>query len=57
MSNFEGTITITLNPVREAISEEEFIQNLLSEYNDKCGELFRIARSDITNIEVANAES
>jgi len=50
MSNFEGTITITLNPVREAISEEEFIQNLLSEYNDKCGELFRISRSDINNI-------
>ena len=50
MSNFEGTITITLNPVREAISEEDFIEKLLSEYNDKCGDLFRISRSDITNI-------
>ena len=55
MSNFEGTITITLNPVREAISEEEFIQNLLSEYNDKCGELFRISRSDINNIRGGSA--
>tara|TARA_R110000772_G_scaffold50059_2_gene115220 strand:- start:1290 stop:1496 length:207 start_codon:yes stop_codon:yes gene_type:complete len=44
---FEATINIKCSPVREANSKEEFIINLINEYNNTCGELFEIDRSDI----------
>tara|TARA_R100000008_G_scaffold86417_1_gene79447 strand:+ start:160 stop:342 length:183 start_codon:yes stop_codon:yes gene_type:complete len=50
MKSYECKITITVNPVREANSKEEFIENLLEEYNDTCWELFTINREDITEI-------
>ena len=37
-------------PVREANSEEEFIANLLEEYNYKCDGLFDVRREDISKI-------
>ena len=47
---YECVINIKLNPVREAESEEEFIENLIEEYNDQCFGLFHIDRSMITEI-------
>ena len=47
MLTYEAIITIKTNPVREANSEQEFIQNLLEEYNGKCSELFEINKEDI----------
>tara|TARA_X000000368_G_scaffold7475_1_gene5747 strand:- start:1016 stop:1192 length:177 start_codon:yes stop_codon:yes gene_type:complete len=37
-------------PVRKANSKEEFIRNLIEEYNNTCGHLFEISRSDISEI-------
>jgi hypothetical protein len=45
-----------LNPVRYANSKEEFIENLLQEYNYTYGDLFYITRSDITDISTENWE-
>ena len=39
-----------VNPVREANSKEEFIENLLEEYNHKCDGLFDVQRQDISEI-------
>ena len=39
-----------VNPVREANSREEFIDNLLEEYNNKCDGLFDVQREDISKI-------
>ena len=39
-----------VNPVREANSREEFIDNLLEEYNNKCDGLFDVQRQDISEI-------
>ena len=50
MKRYECKITITLNPVREANSKKEFIENLLEEYNETCWELFTINKEDITGI-------
>ena len=50
MNKYECTISIELNPVRYANSEEEFIKNLIKEYNNKCHKLFEIDRNDITQI-------
>lgn len=47
MKHYEATITIKTNPVRKANSEEEFIENLIEEYNEKCWELFEITKEDI----------
>ncbi len=47
MPYFEALITINTNPVRKANSEDEFIKNLIIEYNEKCGELFEITKKDI----------
>ena len=38
------------NPVREAETVEEFVDNLVDEYNGICGELFTITSSMITDI-------
>tara|TARA_R100001460_G_scaffold29424_1_gene58585 strand:- start:2687 stop:2872 length:186 start_codon:yes stop_codon:yes gene_type:complete len=50
MKSYECKITITVNPVREANSKEEFIENLLEEYNNTCWELFTICREDIKGL-------
>jgi len=50
LNTYACVIKLTLNPVRQASSEEEFISNLLSEYNGKCGDLFDINEADVTEI-------
>ena len=50
MATFECTINIQLNPVREADNVDEFIENLINEYNTQCEGLFEIDRDDITEI-------
>ena len=48
---FECTLDLgTTHPVREARNEEEFIENLIAEYNSQCDGLFDIRREDISNI-------
>lgn len=52
MRTFECTIELgCTNPVREAETVEEFVDNLVDEYNGICGELFTITSSMIQNIE------
>lgn len=53
---YEGVIKLELNPVRYASSKEEFIENLIDEYNSVYGEMFLISRSDISNINSDNPE-
>jgi len=50
MHRYECVLKIEVNPVREAASREEFISNLIDEYNERCRDLFFICRSDITDI-------
>ena len=57
MATFECTINIQLNPVREADNVDEFIENLINEYNTQYSRnllfregLFKIDRDDITKI-------
>jgi len=51
MNTFECTIELgCINPVREAETVEEFVDNLVDEYNGICGELFTITSSMITDI-------
>ena len=47
---YECVINIKLNPVREASSKQEFIDNLIEEYNDQCFGLFDIDESMITEV-------
>lgn len=48
MRTFECTIELgCTNPVREAETVEEFVDNLVDEYNGICGELFKITSSMI----------
>ena len=41
-----------LYPVRDADSEEEFIEELINEYNGQCEGLLDIRRSDISKIQI-----
>jgi hypothetical protein len=50
MATFECIINIQCNPVREADNAEEFIEDLIYEYNTQCEGLFEIDRGDITEI-------
>ena len=51
MKTYECLINLPqVNPSRQAYSEEKFIENLISEYNNTCRELFEINRSDISKI-------
>jgi hypothetical protein len=51
MKTFECTIELgCTNPVREAETIEEFVDNLVDEYNGICGELFKVTSSMITDI-------
>ena len=47
---YECVINIELNPVRTAYSKQEFIDNLLDEYNEQCDGLFKIHESDLKDI-------
>ena len=53
---YEGRITISTNPVRWATSKQEFIDNLVEEYNDICSELFDIYDDDIEVLDSDNPE-
>ena len=50
LNTYECVINLTLYPVRQARSQEEFIENLIAEYNAKAGDLVTLSRSDLTNI-------
>lgn len=51
MNRYECTVELgKLNPVRYAESKEEFIENLLDEYNRACDGLFYLVRADIKDI-------
>ena len=50
MAVFECVINIQCNPVREAETEQEFIENIIDEYNEICSDLFEIDRDHITEI-------
>ena len=41
-----------LYPVRDANSEEEFIEELINQYNVQCEGLLDIRRSDISKIQI-----
>ena len=43
-------------PVRESNNKEEFIKNLLDEYNYKCDGLFEVKREDISKITSDNED-
>ena len=53
---YEGRITISTNPVRWATSKQEFIDNLVEEYNEVCSELFDIYDDDIEVLDSDNPE-
>ena len=57
MAVFECVINIQCNPVREAETEQEFIEDLIHEYNTQCEGLFEIDRDHITEISGDNEES
>jgi len=51
MKRYECVLNIgKLYPVREANSKQEFIDNLIEEYNEKCFGLLDIRREDIKEI-------
>jgi hypothetical protein len=51
MNRYECIVELgRLNPVRYAESKEEFIENLLNEYNQACDGLFYLDRADIKDI-------
>ncbi len=50
---FECIIELgTVNPVRKANNKQEFVKELVKEYNNTCGDLFEIDKSHIKNIEI-----
>jgi hypothetical protein len=58
MKTFECIIELgTVNPVRQANNKEEFVREIVKEYNATCGYLFKIDRThikDITEYDNAN---
>lgn len=44
---YEAVIKLKLHPCRKAVSKQEFIENLIDEYNSKCDGLFDINKNDI----------
>jgi len=50
LKQYECVINIELNPVRNAYSKQEFIDNLLDEYNEQCDGLFEIHECDLKDI-------
>ena len=55
MKTFECTIELgTVHPVRQANDKEEFVRELVKEYNATCGYLFKINQSHIKDVEEQN---
>jgi len=53
MKLFECIIELgTVNPVRKANNKQEFVKELVKEYNNTCGDLFEIDKSHIKSIEI-----
>ena len=51
MKTFECTIELgTVYPVRQANDKQEFVRELVKEYNATCGYLFKIDRTHIKDI-------
>ena len=51
MKTFECIIELgTVNPVRQANNKEEFVREIVKEYNATCGYLFKIDRTHIKDI-------
>ena len=51
MKTFECTIELgTVHPVRQANDKQEFVKELIKEYNSFCGVLFEIDQSHIKEV-------
>ena len=51
MKTFECTIELgKVYPVRQANNKEEFVRELIKEYNNTCGDLFHIDQTHIKDI-------
>ena len=51
MKTFECIIELgTVNPVRQANDKQEFVRELVEEYNATCGYLFKINQTHIKDI-------
>tara|TARA_R100001460_G_C3538328_1_gene174241 strand:+ start:1200 stop:1373 length:174 start_codon:yes stop_codon:yes gene_type:complete len=51
MKTFECIIELgTVNPVRQANNKEEFVRELVKEYNATCSYLFKIDQTQIRDI-------
>ncbi len=51
MKTFECTIELgTVHPVRQANDKQEFVKELVKEYNATCGYLFKINQTHIKDI-------
>jgi len=51
MKTFECIIELgTVYPVRQANNKEEFVREIVKEYNATCGYLFKIDRTHIKDI-------
>ena len=51
MKGFTCVINIRLDPYRQANTRQEFIDNLLQEYNEQCYGLLDIKEQDLKEIE------
>ena len=57
MKTFECTIELgTVNPVRQANNKEEFVREIVKEYNATCGYLFKINQTHIKDITESDNE-
>lgn len=58
MKTFECTIELgTVYPVRQANNKEEFVRELIKEYNNTCGDLFHIDQTYIKDITESDNEN
>ena len=57
MKTFECIIELgTVNPVRQANDKQEFVRELVEEYNATCGYLFKINQTHIKDITESDNE-
>lgn len=57
MKTFECIIELgTVNPVRQANNKEEFVREIVKEYNATCGYLFKINQTHIKDIKESDNE-
>jgi len=57
MKTFECTIKLgTVYPVRQANDKQEFVRELVKEYNATCGYLFKINQTHIKDITESDNE-